>query len=145
MAEIRTTFRGIDKLQSLTAKIAAVKDFYKVARPIVDEWEETTVLIARNYPPPPPGSKYVRTDKLKNSWRMSPITGVATIRASVYSNGTANAGYGDYAPYVMGQGRQAGIHQGRWKTDADIARETTKDVKRKLARAMKETLANIVP
>lgn len=145
MAEIRTAFRGIDKLQSLTAKIAAVKDFYRVARPIVEEWQETTVLMARKYPPPPPGSKYVRTDRLKNSWRMSSITGVATIRASVYSNGTANAGYGDYAPYVMGQGKQASIHQGRWQTDADIARETTKDVKRKLARAMKETLANIVP
>lgn len=144
MAEIKTTFRGIDKLQTLTAKIAAVKDFYRVARPIIDEWQETTVLIARKYPPPPPGSKYVRTDKLKNSWRMSPITGVATIRASVYSDGTADAGYGDYAPYVMG-GRQASIHRGRWKTDAGIAGETMRDVKRKLSRAMKRTLESIVP
>ena len=145
MAEIKTTFRGIDKLPTLVARIAAAKNFYKVARPIVDEWQETTVLIARKYPPPPPGSKYVRTFKLQNSWRMSPISGVGTIRASVYSNGTANAGYGDYAPYVMGATKQASIHQGRWKTDKMIADETSLDVKRKLAKAMKTTLKNIVP
>jgi hypothetical protein len=144
MAEIKTTIRGIDRLQLFTQRIAAAENFYKIVRPIIDEWQETTVITAMKYPPPPPGSKYVRTEKLKRSWRMSPITGVSTIRASVYSNGTADAGYGDYAPYVMGEGRQASIHKGRWKTDADIADETTKDVKRKIGRAAKKALEGIV-
>lgn len=146
MAEIKTSFKGVEKLPKLAARIQAIKRFRELVKPIVEEWQDETLPIAQKYPPPPPGSKYVRTFKLQRSWHKSPIGGgVAQVRASVYSDGTADAGYGDYAPYVMGRYKQASIHQGRWKTDQMIADETKTGVTRKIRVAAKRALENIVP
>lgn len=145
MAEIRVTAKGFDKLDSLVMRIHAVKDFNKVIRPLIQEWQDTSLAVAQKYPPPPPASKYVRTFKLMRSWRRSTIvTNASQVRASVYSDGSADAGYGDYAPYVMGENRQASVHRGRWKTDADIAKETTIDVSRKIRAAAVRVVKGIV-
>lgn len=77
------------------------------------EWGEDFAADLRGtpYPPPPAGSRYVRTYKLKRSWRAARINrGVRIV------NNAGIRGRGPYATYVVGDlhGRQAEIHAGRW-------------------------------
>lgn len=60
------------------------------------------------YPAPPAGSKYVRTNNLKNSWQENVIMDGRT-----FGRLESRISYG---PYVQDADNQAGIHQGRWQT-----------------------------
>jgi len=73
------------------------------------------------YPPPPPGSTYRRTDILKLGWTTKVEGRGADLTGRV---GTAIP----YARYVMGEGMQAAIHQGRWPTAEAIARDDTPQI-----------------
>jgi hypothetical protein len=72
--------------------------------------------VAQVYPPAVPGSTYVRTETLRDGWE--PIGPFAAGEQGV--GGVVNEV--DYADYVMGD-RQAGVHQGRWKTAEQIRDE----------------------
>lgn len=81
------------------------------------------------YPPPPPGSKYRRTETLGREFSadVTPLTGgVVGVIGSVTS----------YAPWVVsdvavddGRGPQAAIHKGRWWTLQEHVRKHVSDVK----------------
>ena len=79
------------------------------------------------YPPPPPGSKYVRTERLGRSLG-SGFGGGKMGFPDVYEFKRLGAGqyegtFGSrlsYAKWVVGTKTQAGVHQGRWYVMADI-------------------------
>jgi hypothetical protein len=87
---------------------------------------------ARQYPPPPAGSRYVRTFKLRQSWedgtsaRGSKAVGIVATDIS-------------YGPYVRGD-KQAAIHRGRWRLLEDIAEsklsEIEQDIEEEVAKTM---------
>ena len=62
------------------------------------------------YPPPPSGSRYVRTGRLGRTWTTNTRTFGETI---VTSTGNVTR----YARYVQAEGQQARVHRGRWQTD----------------------------
>lgn len=69
---------------------------------------------ASKRPPPIPGSKYVRTNLLSNSWVAGPLIWAGSNLNGHVSNNTV------YGPWVQGDSRQARIHQGRWRTESMI-------------------------
>lgn len=62
------------------------------------------------YPPPPSGSTYERTYRLRNSWEETLVLGGGSITSDV-----------EYGPYVMSEGEQARVHVGRWQTVQGVA------------------------
>ena len=68
----------------------------------------------RPYPPPNPGSTYVRTYRLFNSWHLATPAGAGTIFI-VESSGV------DYAPLVQQEATQAWMHRNNWQTDVEVA------------------------
>lgn len=70
----------------------------------------------RVYPPPPPGSKYLRTYRLRASWsvRMD-RAGEDAVGLLISDNYVA-----PYNRWVQDRRSQARIHQGRWQTMQDV-------------------------
>ncbi|MGH9158201.1 MAG: hypothetical protein ACRD1K_20725 [Acidimicrobiales bacterium] len=88
-------------------------DIPKIGRQSVYETMQRIVRIMKPYPPPPPGSTYRRTMRLKGSWRIQ----AAGATGYTVKNIAARRGR-RYSVYVIGDAsgkRQAGIHAGRWK------------------------------
>lgn len=109
--------------------------------PIVYEFMGRVHKAAQVYPPPLPKQKYIRTYKLRHSWRMSGVTVSADeVRGSVYSDGSARSRYGEYAPYVMDAARQAFIHRGRWHTTKSMAEDVNAPLRRALERRARQLL-----
>jgi hypothetical protein len=78
----------------------------------------------KHYPPVRPSSRYIRTHNLQNSVekrKRDYLSGevVSTDRHTIR----------DYAHWVRDYRRQARVHQGRWPTDRDIAREAEQKIK----------------
>lgn len=65
----------------------------------------TTRFGVKYYPPKPPKSKYIRTYKLRDGWKLDKNGAGIRIINSVL-----------YAPYVQGDDMQAWMHIGRWFT-----------------------------
>lgn len=77
------------------------------------------------YPTAPSESRYVRTDTLGRS--VTSLQGQADgALARVEPLGNHSVGYIGtnivYAPYVIGEGTQAAVHQGRWYTLQSVVR-----------------------
>jgi hypothetical protein len=79
------------------------------------------------YPPPPPNSKYVRTYRLRNGWRIGIIPATGGFTIEILNDATDKRGV-EYSKYVVGslaQARttalkaQAWMHKGRWPLAAD--------------------------
>lgn len=78
-----------------------------------------------DYPPPPPGSTYVRTGTLGRS-----VTSLAGRAPGALSRVEATGGRAvgiigtniRYAQYVIDEERQAWMHEGRWWTLQDVVR-----------------------
>lgn len=75
------------------------------------------------YPPPPPGSTYVRTYKLRDSihYSVQPLGSTVVMTMSVGV---------EYGPYVVGEKTQARIHKGRWWTVEKVVRDSRNDIVR---------------
>lgn len=87
------------------------------------------------YPSPPENSSYRRTTTLGPSWNMGQPVSLAGggIQGVIGTKLT-------YAPYVMGHGQQARIHQGRWPTEEQIAREEEGRIRALFADAISKAL-----
>jgi hypothetical protein len=79
------------------------------------------------YPSPPPRSKYKRTGNLGRSMGSSMgggAHGAPDIRTVKHGANFVEGRFGSslgYSEYVIGQGSQAGVHVGRWWTNATLA------------------------
>lgn len=73
------------------------------------------------YPPPPPGSRYVRTYRLRRGWeRATPIAG---------GKGFQLINPVEYAGFVQGEpSQQSKAHRGRWRSASAIAHELEEEV-----------------
>lgn len=114
MADAEITVTGIDEVLE---KLRAIgPDLAETIRPAVAEALQIVRGRMREYPPPPPNSSYVRTGNLGASWEVIPY-GSGDVLGIVRSAGP------EYNRFVQSHEEQAGIHQGRWQTDEDVARE----------------------
>ena len=85
----------------------------------------------RRYPPPPPNSTYRRTGTLGKSWTKT------TMRGGKGGGWVAQIGTRlKYAPFVQDATRQAAVHQGRWQTVQDVAKNRRDDVVRFCVKAI---------
>jgi hypothetical protein len=91
---------------------------------------------AADYPAPPVGSTYVRTETLMRGWlESSPIFDTqATSLLAVLTNSTP------YGPFVQGAEDQAAIHQGRWKTTDALMGEWEPKVTERIESALDRVL-----
>lgn len=103
------------------AKLALVRDMPRVLAPPTRE--ALTLLKGRmqEYPPPPPGSTYVRTGRLRSGWHFRSVLS-GDILGRVYSESV------EYADYVQSEADQAWMHVGRWQTEVQVARESEPEI-----------------
>lgn len=104
--------------------------------PIVEKYLKTLRTNARRYPPPPEGSRYVRTFKLRRSWKIKP----AAVRSKEVVGSIHTDGSAKYDIKVMLHGHQDPIHEGRWHTDKTMADEIGPSFKRALLRKATKVL-----
>jgi hypothetical protein len=94
----------------------------EIAERVYNQLADEALEDLRKYPPPPPNSKYKRTYRLRNGWRMelAPAAGGFTI---VFINDATDKRGRSYPKYVQGslaKARataakwQAWMHKGRW-------------------------------
>lgn len=101
--ELRGYNRVQNKLRGLASNLAGIidpgmRDFAQYLR---------RTLKAEPYPPPPPGSTYVRTGQLANRWK---VVFQALAQYLIINEASGQSGF--YADYVIGY--QAWMHVGRW-------------------------------
>lgn len=102
MLEVR-----VDGLTETQATFRRVED--SITRgPMPRVWKELLAEL-RDYPAPPPGSKYKRTYRLRAGWRAA--YGQSNRAGGMFAAENSVP----YAPYVVGSEReQASVHRGRW-------------------------------
>jgi hypothetical protein len=121
--EVRGLTELIQRMQQYPQKLAAVVKTGMDAT-LAALWESVPP-----YPASPPDSTYRRTGTLGRTLGSSFSGGKSGGEPSIYSTRSLGAGniegrFGtnlDYAPYVIGDGTQAKVHQGRWWTMTTIA------------------------
>lgn len=111
-----------------------IKDIPGVLRPAVAKILARLKGRVQHYPPPPPNSTYVRTYKLQSSWHYRTVVR-SNILGRVYSEGV------DYVKWVQDGLTQAWMHQGRWDTAQDIAKQEEAQAAKEL-QAFMEGLLN---
>ncbi len=101
---------------------------------------ETLTLIVRRmqiYPPPPPRSKYARTYRFKNAWRIT-----ETLDGFIVRNAVRNPRGRLYPVYVVGDAEgegQAEVHVGRWMPFRKITEDALKRLPLALIRDLQLT------
>lgn len=107
--------KGLANIRAEIPRISA-STIEKAAKGIVKEM--------RNYPPERPGQKYVRTGRLRDSWKIKMLSTGVTVTGNPVHKGRA------YGRYVVGDGSGAGqayMHVGRWLLFRDVVEyEVTK-------------------
>lgn len=143
MSQIVVDFYSIN----LARKFAAAKErqmeqMPDQIAPVVERYMKKLHKAARVYPPPIPNGKYIRTYKLRRSWRVGKVSmSDNEISGSVYSDGSARNKYGeDYAPRVMDAAHQATIHQGRWHTTKSMAEDVKQPFVKSIVRAARKLI-----
>jgi len=92
-------------------------------------------LKSTKYPPKLPGQVYVRTGRLANSWGVLSKGNLEWVIRN-----TANFRGRYYSGYVVGRGKQAAIHLGRWWVAEDIVEERIGELENKLLEDLIELL-----
>jgi len=128
MSDYSVTIDGIEELVSRINK-AGNGDYLKSG---LEAMGVDLVGKAQKYPPVPQGSKYQRTNKLRNSWTYQVSNDNEVLRLG---NNV------EYAPYVMGRGEQSRVHELHgWKTIQDIVEENLERLTNTLKRYLERVL-----
>lgn len=82
------------------------------------------------YPPPPLGSRYVRTFNLQDALTSTRDTHAMSLSEVRRLSDGVEVVYGvsGYGPHVVGPGVQAWMHRGRWWTLLDVLRRARKRI-----------------
>jgi hypothetical protein len=111
-----------------------VGDLERAGNEVLKEMEDNVP----EYPPPIPSSQYVRTYKLQDALhgenQSMSLNEVEPVQGGVL----AHLGAGEYGPYVVGIGTQAGVHMGRWWTLNEVLMRASSgaiEIVRKYARS----------
>jgi len=93
----------------------------KISERTIKKAADAIVKQMRVYPPERTGQRYVRTFKLRDSWRVKPVSKGFTVASGV--------SYGRYVvgtpTGAIGGGGQAWMHVGRWLLFRDVAEYET--------------------
>jgi len=124
------TISGVDELFAKLGTLGAVETLV----PPMQRGVYRLVAEMAVYPPPPSGSKYVRTGTLGRRWT-SKLNRNANGVIGTIGNNT------DYGPWVQSDAFQARVHQGRWQTDRQVVGEQeaaiVADFEQAIARAIR--------
>jgi hypothetical protein len=107
------TITGVDELNRKLGRVTANKTLKTPMGRAMNRIQRDMM----KYPPPIAGSLYVRTDALKNRWGAPNAKKIEQVASGIVGHITNNL---DYGPFVQSHLFQAGIHRGRWQTDADV-------------------------
>lgn len=118
--EIQVTVEGVETAVAKLRRLDA--NLLQIIEPPINRGAFYLESGLKEYPPPPPDSRYrrgvdPRSERLGTRWTTEPRRGADMIGRVV--GNTAS-----YAPYVQSAVRQAWMHRGRWKTDEEILRES---------------------
>lgn len=125
------TIEGLDKLERKLGRLDAIaalqEPMHKATKRIYAE--------TQNYPPPPPGSKYVRKHSggLAGSW----VERVSVRRQTLVGIVGTDISYG---PFVMHPTKQAWMHKGRWPTTDDIVDKQKRAIMADFETAIRRTI-----
>ncbi len=133
MAEALVEVRGLPELLKLVGDLQGMENIIgKAAEEVADLHYEKM----RHYPPPPPGSTYIRTFKLQNSWRKQVI-----LHGDMLTKVQSTSPH--YNKYVQSRPDQAQVHQGRWQTAESVQEDTDEEVTEILDAAVQEHINNV--
>ncbi len=136
MAQIEIQVKGIEELKRrfgyIPARLPVVMG--EAMSESVDLIHERISGYTQNFPPRPEGSTYERTFELQESFGK----GWTALAKKIVGWVTSNL---PYAPLVMGEGRQAAIHEDRWYTEQDVADEIAPEVEAIFVKASKRLVA----
>lgn len=108
----------------------------KISELTIKKAADASVKIMKVYPPPPANTRYTRTFKLRDSFKVTRATNGYTIKADPVQKGKH---YGRYViGYADGTG-QARIHTGRWKLLRDVAEQESDKLPPMVAEHIKMT------
>jgi len=135
MAQIEFRVKGIEELTRRFADMSS-----RLPAAMGEAMSETVDIIherlsgyTQDIPPKPEGSTYERTFELQESIGK----GWTEMRDKIVGWVTTDL---DYAPFVIGEGKQAEIHQGRWYTEQEIADEVFPEAERLFVEATKRVV-----
>jgi hypothetical protein len=125
--------KGADELLRNLSKIEDLPRFLAPAtREVLD------LLLRRMKEYPPPRGTYRRTFKLRDSWQAIPEASGDTLgRVKSFSQ------VAPYNRYVQSAENQAWMHQGRWQTDEQVAREKEREAAKILSDFLTRELAKL--
>jgi hypothetical protein len=138
VADLSISITGVDRLVRnlglATAQAVLTPPTERATTRLKDDLKE--------YPPPPPGSGYVRTGDLGRGWKSRRPRATATgLTGEVYNAVRSRRTRKPYAMFVQKAGEQAAIHRGRWQTDADVVAANRRDIEQDFARAIDKALS----
>lgn len=114
---LKTEFRGLEAAQ---AHIRKATDRLRPSLRSADAKARRLLVDAlATYPDPPPGSRYIRTERLKRGWERATPAGTAFGFQLINST--------EYAPFVQGQ-FQAKAFRGRWESAESILHRLEEDM-----------------
>ena len=108
MTEISIKVEGLERLEKKLGKLVTAKRLLPSMKEAVKDVQRDMM----EYPHAPSGSKYDRTNRLKNSWSSSATVASGETRGTVGTNVK-------YAPYVQSAKEQAKIHKKVWRKHTD--------------------------
>lgn len=120
MSTVEIHVQGLDRL---LAKLESMETVRRRMDEPTGKINKILLARAQFYPPPPAGSRYVRTFRLRHSWQARLVMQGDEL-GRVESTGVK------YNIYVQDYERQADIHRGRWDTNQMIAQQEQPEAQR---------------
>lgn len=124
-AHMKFDTRALDYLSNYADRFA--QRALDIGERVYDQLADEALEDLRRYPAPPPNSKYVRTYRLRNSWRIGLIPASNGFTIEFINDARDKRGV-EYSKYVQGslaQARaaaakaQAWMHKGHWPLAVD--------------------------
>lgn len=107
--------------------LASLDQFPAIVGPELERATRAGLLLAvadlKQYPAPPAGSRYIRTNNLARGWSegVPDITTAGGDFEATLVNTLARSRNGlSYGPYVQDRAEQSPVHLGRWTTVQDV-------------------------
>ena len=131
-----------DKLGKLVKSVSAKVE--KETKALLKETSEEIVRIMKKYPPKRPNQKYVRTNTLKNSWKIvskPKKLSARTSNLSIQIKSDARQKGRSYTKYVVGDEKgnwqNQKYHAGRWKLFVVVVAAQMKKLRKKVTEKIK--------
>ena len=144
MANVEITVAGVDRIVAKLGRVESMRQLAPAMRRAVLRLQRDL----QEYPPPRPGSRYVRgrgwadangvvtrltSEQLGKRWTIK-VTSSATELVGRVGNNVS------YAPFVQSRQFQARVHQGRWLTDVGAMNRNAEAIVRDFEAAIRDAV-----